>query len=87
MIKSLYSFCKFLNHHHQNLPRTDLMHVIDQVINIFNIFISVGESFIVDREDYYEILYEIVRNYEIFEELKKTGFFFFFRKNAKHKIN
>ena len=44
-----------------------------QVVNIFNLFITYGDTFLPSPSSYDELYYEIVRMHQVFENLYSMG--------------
>ena len=48
-----------------------------QVVNIFNLFITYGDTFLPNPNSYDELYYEIVRMHQVFDNLYSMGTFYF----------
>ena len=71
---ALISLLKFLqNCEFQLTKHRDLFQLASRVINIFNLFITFGDTFLKTPEAYDEVFYETVRCYHIFDNLYAFG--------------
>ncbi len=76
---ALISLLKFLQNCESQLTKhRDLFQLASKVINIFNLFITFGDTFLRTPEAYDEVFYETVRCYHVFDNL------FAFGKNNKY---
>jgi hypothetical protein len=76
---ALISLLKFLQNCESQLTKhRDLFQLASKVINIFNLFITFGDTFLRTPEAYDEVFYETVRCYHVFDNL------FAFGKNKKY---
>ena len=46
---------------------------MSQVVNIFNLFITYGDTFLPNPNSYDELYYEIVRMHQVFDNLYSMG--------------
>jgi len=66
----LISLLKFLQNCESQLTKhRDLFQLASKVINIFNLFITCGDTFLRTPEAYDEVFYETVRCYHVFDNL------------------
>lgn len=71
---ALISLLKFLQNCESQLTKhRDLFQLASKVINIFNLFITFGDTFLRTPEAYDEVFYETVRCYHIFDNLFAFG--------------
>jgi len=67
---ALISLLKFLQNCESQLTKhRDLFQLASKVINIFNLFITFGDTFLRTPEAYDEVFYETVRCYHVFDNL------------------
>ncbi|XP_041785611.1 armadillo-like helical domain-containing protein 3 isoform X2 [Anopheles merus] len=67
---AIISLLKFLIYHEQNLmKRCNIFDLALQVINIFNLFITYGDTFLATTNSYDELYYELNREEKVFCEL------------------
>lgn len=67
---ALMNFLKFLLSNETVLAKTcDIFSLASQVVNIFNLFITYGDTFLPSPTSYDELYYEIIRVHQIFENL------------------
>lgn len=50
-----------------------VLHVLLQVVNLFNMFITYGDTFLPTSNSYDELYYEIVRMHQVFDNLYCMG--------------
>jgi hypothetical protein len=73
---ALISLLKFLQNCESQLTKhRDLFQLASKVINIFNLFITFGDTFLRTPEAYDEVFYETVRCYHVFDNLFAFGKF------------
>lgn len=71
---ALISLLKFLVNQEQNLiKKCNIFHLAVQIINIFNLFITYGDTFLATTNSYDELYYELNREEKIFTELHAMG--------------
>lgn len=71
---ALISLLKFLVYHEQQLvKKINIFQLLLQVINIFNIFITYGDTFLATTTSYDELYYELNREEKIFSEIHGMG--------------
>ncbi len=71
---ALISLLKFLQNCESQLTKhRDLFQLASKVINIFNLFITFGDTFLRTPEAYDEVFYETVRCYHVFDNLFAFG--------------
>lgn len=74
MFTALISLLKFLQNCESQLGKhRDLFQLASKVINIFNLFITFGDTFLRTPEAYDEIFYETVRCHHVFDSLYAFG--------------
>jgi len=79
---ALISLLKFLQNCESQLAKhRDLFQLASRIINIFNLFITFGDTFLRTPEAYDEVFYETVRCYHVFDNLYAFGR----KKKAKKK--
>ncbi|CAF1515638.1 unnamed protein product, partial [Rotaria sordida] len=67
---ALISLLKFLQNCESQLTKhRDLFQLASKIINIFNLFITFGDTFLRTPEAYDEVFYETVRCYHVFDNL------------------
>ncbi len=70
----MISLLKFLQNCESQLTKhRDLFQLASKVVNIFNLFITFGDTFLRTPEAYDEVFYETVRCYHIFDNLFAFG--------------
>jgi Domain of unknown function (DUF1741) len=68
--KSLIGLLKFIVYQEQTLAKKfNIFHLVIQVINIFNLFITYGDTFLATTNSYDELYYEILREEKVFGEI------------------
>ncbi|XP_053684606.1 armadillo-like helical domain-containing protein 3 isoform X2 [Sabethes cyaneus] len=68
---SLISLLKFLVYQEQNLvKKCNIFNLATQVVNIFNLFITYGDTFLATTSSYDELYYELNREEKVFSEIK-----------------
>lgn len=71
---ALISLLKFLQNCESQLTKhRDLFQLASKIINIFNLFITFGDTFLRTPEAYDEVFYETVRCYHVFDNLFAFG--------------
>jgi Domain of unknown function (DUF1741) len=71
---ALISLLKFLQNCESQLAKhRDLFQLASRIINIFNLFITFGDTFLKTPEAYDEVFYETVRCYHVFDSLFAFG--------------
>ncbi len=55
------------------LPRCDVFAVSDEVVRIFNLFITYGDTFLPNPTTYDELYYELIRVHKVFDDLHSIG--------------
>lgn len=71
---ALISLLKFLVNQEQNLiKKCNIFHLAVKIINIFNLFITYGDTFLATTNSYDELYYELNREEKIFTELHAMG--------------
>ena len=71
---ALINLLKFLQNCESQLAKhRDLFQLASKVINIFNLFITFGDTFLRTPEAYDEIFYETVRCFHVFDSLYAFG--------------
>lgn len=70
----MISLLKFLQNCESQLAKhRDLFQLASKIINIFNLFITFGDTFLRTPEAYDEVFYETVRCYHVFDSLFAFG--------------
>lgn len=71
---ALISLLKFLVNQEPNLiKKCNIFHLAIQIINIFNLFITYGDTFLATTNSYDELYYELNREEKVFTELHAMG--------------
>lgn len=55
------------------LPQCDVFAVADEVIKIFNLFVTYGDTFLPNPTTYDELYYELIRVHKVFDDLHAMG--------------
>lgn len=82
---ALITLLKFLEQHETNL--TKKMNIFDlsvQIVNILNLFITYGDTFLPTPGSYDELYYELIRTRHIFDNVYSMGKFFHIPKPVLH---
>lgn len=68
---ALINLLKFVLSHESLLVKkhTNIFHLASKVVNIFNLFITYGDTFLPNPTSYDELYYEIVRMHQVFDNL------------------
>lgn len=75
---ALISLLKFLVYHEQHLTkRINIFNLVVQVVNIFNLFITYGDTFLATTTSYDALYYELNREEKVFSEIHAMGKFLF----------
>ncbi len=70
----MISLLKFIQNCESQLTKhRDLFQLASKIINIFNLFITFGDTFLRTPEAYDEVFYETVRCFHVFENLFAFG--------------
>lgn len=78
MWAALISLLKFLVNQEPNLiKKCNIFHLAIQIINIFNLFITYGDTFLATTNSYDELYYELNREEKAFTELHAMGTYFY----------
>lgn len=76
MWTALISLLRFVTQNESNLAkRMDIFLLCLQVVNIFNLFITYGDTFLPTPSSYDELYYEIIRMNSVFDNLNAMGKF------------
>lgn len=71
---ALISLLKFLVGQEQNLvKKCNIFYLALQIINIFNLFITYGDTFLATTNSYDELYYELNREEKVFTEIHAMG--------------
>lgn len=74
---ALISLLKFLVNQEPNLiKKCNIFNLAIQIINIFNLFITYGDTFLATTNSYDELYYELNREEKAFTELHAMGIYF-----------
>lgn len=74
MWAALISLLKFLvNQEPHLIKKCNIFHLANQIINIFNLFITYGDTFLATTNSYDELYYELNREEKAFTELHAMG--------------
>lgn len=74
---ALIGLLKFLVGQEQNLvKKCNIFHLAIQIVNIFNLFITYGDTFLATTNSYDELYYELNREEKVFSEIHAMGEFF-----------
>ena len=57
----------------QLLPHYDIFTVANDVVKIFNLFITYGDTFLPNPTTYDELYYELIRVHKVFDDLYALG--------------
>uniref|UniRef100_A0A146L9F2 UPF0668 protein C10orf76 n=4 Tax=Lygus hesperus TaxID=30085 RepID=A0A146L9F2_LYGHE len=72
---SLISLLKFIITNEGNLAKKmNVFHLAHQVVNIFNLFITYGDTFLYSPANYDELYYELIRMHQVFDNLYSMAF-------------
>ncbi|GAB6024992.1 hypothetical protein CHUAL_010085 [Chamberlinius hualienensis] len=67
---ALINLLKFILTNETHLvKKLNIFHIISQVINIFNLFITYGDTFLPSPTSYDELYYELIRMHQVFDNL------------------
>ncbi|KYQ94419.1 hypothetical protein DLAC_04715 [Tieghemostelium lacteum] len=66
---SLFSLIGLVPTLPNDIQKTQSMHVAISAVNIFNLFINYGDSFLSSPNDYSDLFYEIIRSGKVFDNL------------------
>lgn len=73
---ALIGLLKFLVYQEQNLVKKfNIFQMGIKVINIFNLFITYGDTFLATTNSYDELYYELNREEKVFSELHAMGIY------------
>jgi hypothetical protein len=71
---ALVNLFKFLLvHEEEMMARFDVLSLANQIVNIFNLFVTFGDTFLPDPTSYDELYYELIRERKEFDQLYETG--------------
>ncbi|ELU05457.1 hypothetical protein CAPTEDRAFT_224372 [Capitella teleta] len=67
---ALINLLKFVMSNESHLlKKHDIFHLSSQMVNIFNLFITFGDTFLPNPSSYDELYYEIIRMHQVFDNL------------------
>lgn len=67
---ALMNLLKFvLSHESHLLKKHNIFHIASKVVNIFNLFITYGDTFLPNPTSYDELYYEIIRMHQVFDNV------------------
>ncbi|KAL5022372.1 hypothetical protein ScPMuIL_001527 [Solemya velum] len=67
---ALINLLKFILSHESHLVKKhNVFHVASKIVNIFNLFITYGDTFLPNPTSYDELYYEIIRMHQVFDNL------------------
>ncbi|XP_015791968.1 UPF0668 protein C10orf76 homolog [Tetranychus urticae] len=67
---SLVNLLKFLvNHEAELIKKFSILRLANQIVNIFNLFITFGDTFLPSLQSYDDLHYEIIRMHNVFDNL------------------
>lgn len=73
---AMISLLKFVVNNESNLSKKmDIFFLCLQIINIFNIFITYGDTFLPTPASYDQLYYELIRMHQVFDNLYSMGKF------------
>ncbi|XP_041371121.1 armadillo-like helical domain-containing protein 3 [Gigantopelta aegis] len=66
----LINLLKFImSHETQLIKKHNIFHLSSKVVNVFNLFITYGDTFLPNPNSYDELYYEVVRMHQVFDNL------------------
>ncbi|KAK9508977.1 hypothetical protein O3M35_006403 [Rhynocoris fuscipes] len=72
---SLISLLKFIIANEGHLAKKmNIFHLAHQVVNIFNLFITYGDTFLYSPANYDELYYELIRMHQVFDNVYSMAF-------------
>lgn len=67
---ALINLLKFILSHESHLVKKhNIFHVCSKIVNIFNLFVTYGDTFLPNPNSYDELYYEVVRMHQVFDNL------------------
>ncbi|GFS10796.1 UPF0668 protein C10orf76 homolog [Elysia marginata] len=67
---ALINLLKFLlSHEAQLVKKHNIFHLASKVVNVFNLFVTYGDTFLPNPTSYDELYYEIIRMHQIFDNI------------------
>ncbi|KAH3706458.1 hypothetical protein DPMN_065844, partial [Dreissena polymorpha] len=67
---ALINLLKFiLSHENHLLKKSNVFHMCSKIVNIFNLFITYGDTFLPNPNSYDELYYEIIRMHQVFDNV------------------
>lgn len=67
---ALINLLKFLlSHETQLVKKHNIFHLASKVVNVFNLFVTYGDTFLPNPTSYDELYYEIIRMHQIFDNI------------------
>ncbi|KAL4232385.1 hypothetical protein ACF0H5_009953 [Mactra antiquata] len=67
---ALINLLKFiLSHENHLVKKANIFHLCSKIVNIFNLFITYGDTFLPNPNSYDELYYEIIRMHQVFDNL------------------
>ncbi|XP_046565676.1 armadillo-like helical domain-containing protein 3 [Haliotis rubra] len=70
MWTALINLLKFImSHESQLVKKHNIFHLCSKVVNVFNLFITYGDTFLPNPNSYDELYYELVRMHQVFDNL------------------
>ncbi|ESN94986.1 hypothetical protein HELRODRAFT_186013 [Helobdella robusta] len=85
---ALINLLKFILTNESTLvKKCDLFHLATKIVNIFNLFITYGDTFLNDPNNYDELYYEIIRTHQIFDNLYSLNLRYSSQEDNSYKDN
>lgn len=67
---ALINLLKFILSHESHLVKKhNIFHICSRIVNIFNLFITYGDTFLPNPNSYDELYYEVIRMHQVFDNL------------------
>ncbi|XP_052772948.1 armadillo-like helical domain-containing protein 3 [Mya arenaria] len=67
---ALINLLKFiLSHENHLVKKSNIFHLCSKIVNIFNLFITYGDTFLPNPNSYDELYYELIRMHQVFDNL------------------
>lgn len=80
---SLICLLRFLVHNESNLnKKMNVFDLAQKIVNILNLFITYGDTFLPTPGSYDELYYELIREHQVFDNVYSMGRFIPFAKTS-----